>query len=681
MPKALVNNKETEFTSGMTVLQVCELAGEEIPRFCYHERLKIAGNCRMCLVEVEGGPRKPVASCAMPASDNMKIFTQTPMVKKAREGVMEFLLINHPLDCPICDQGGECDLQDEAYHYGRGSNRYEDYKRGVKDKPLGPLVKTQMTRCIHCTRCIRFLTDVAGSEEMGATGRGEYMEVGTFIENNITSELSGNIIDLCPVGALTSKPYAFKARSWELTKTESIDIMDGCGSNIRIDSRGNEVMRILPKNNDEINEEWLSDLSRFAYDGLLNQRLDRVYVKSEKRLKESSFVEAYKLIKEKVSQLKKEEIAFVAGDLADCESIAVLKTLAEKMGVENIDCRQDGALYDASERGNYLFNTSINQIEESDFCLIIGANPRYDAPILNIRLKRAVAERGLKVHNIGDAISLNYPYNHLGNDAKILNDILDGKVLKDELANAKKPILIIGNDILKRADGLAIFNLAKKIASKFNFVKEGFNGFNLLQKTAARVGALDLGFVPHGKDKDINKIIEGAEKGEIKLIVSLGADELPFERLKNTFIVYIGSHGDKGAINASVILPATAYTEKDATFVNLEGRVQQTKRAVFPLGKAKEDWIIVNELALNLGHNLGFTNLQSVRHKMVQINPIFFELDRFIRAEFKANSSKDEKLTTKKITSSVENFYHTNPIARSSKTMAKCVEELWSIAS
>lgn len=681
MPKAFVDNKEVEFVSGMTVLQVCELAEKEIPRFCYHERLEIAGNCRMCLVEVEGGPRKPVASCAMPAVDNMKIHTQTPMVKKAREGVMEFLLINHPLDCPICDQGGECDLQDEAYTYGKASNRYDEYKRGVKDKPMGPLVKTQMTRCIHCTRCVRFLSDVAGSDEMGATGRGEYMEVGTFIENNITSELSGNIIDLCPVGALTSKPYAFKARSWELSKTESIDVMDGCGSNIRIDSRGDKVMRILPKNNDDINEEWLSDTSRFCYDGLSNQRLDRPYIKTDGKFKEATFLESYSEIKDKISSLKPSEIAFLAGDLADCESITALKILATELKIENIECRTDGALYDISNRSNYLFNTTINGVEESDFCLLIGANPRYEAPILNIRLTRGVKEGKMQVFNVGDKINLNYKVENLGNSPKILLDILNGESeISKQLAKAKKPMLIIGNDILKRKDGQDIFKVAKQIAKKYNFIQENFNGFNVLQKFAGRVGALDLGLVPKKQSTNINTILQDCENGKIKAVILLSVDEIDFSKLKNTFVVYIGSNADKGALSANVILPATSFAEKSATFVNLEGRVQQTKKAVSPINKAKEDFFIINEIANSLGINLGFKTLEDVRHKMVKINPIFFELDVISKAAFEENNEKDLDLSTAKITSIATNFYQTNPILRCSKTMAKCTEELWKVA-
>ncbi|MCE3233416.1 MAG: nqo3, partial [Rickettsiaceae bacterium] len=492
MPKLTVNGKEIEFEKGMTVLQACEIAGEEIPRFCYHERLKIAGNCRMCLVQIEGGPPKPAASCAMPAGEGMKVHTNTPMVKKAREGVMEFLLMNHPLDCPICDQGGECDLQDQAMAYGVGKSRYHEEKRAVKDKYMGPLVETHMTRCIHCTRCVRFLEDVSGITELGAVNRGEHMEITTYVEKSLTSELSGNIIDLCPVGALTSKPYAFKARPWELRKVETIDVMDAVGSNIRVDARGREVMRILPRLNEDVNEEWISDKTRFCYDGLKLQRLDKPYVRINGKLTPVSWHEAYKEVAAKLKDAEPSSIAAIAGDQADCESMFALKNLMEKLGSRNIDCRQDGAKTGTDTRASYLFNTSIAGIEKADLCLIVGTNPRWDAPIINARIRKASLNNSLKISYIGEESNdFTYPIQHLGTDVKALEAVLNGKSdFSTRLKDANNPMIIIGSSVLARQDGEHILYVAQQIADKYGFIKEDWNGFNVLQNVASRVGGL-----------------------------------------------------------------------------------------------------------------------------------------------------------------------------------------------
>lgn len=675
MPKATVNGKEVEFEQGMTALQVCEIAGEEIPRFCYHERLKIAGNCRMCLVQIEGGPPKPAASCAMPAGDGMVIHTNTPMVKKAREGVMEFLLINHPLDCPICDQGGECDLQDQAMTYGRGSDRFDENKRAVKDKYMGPLIKPHMTRCIHCTRCIRFLDDVAGVPDMGATGRGEHMEVGTFIEKGIGSELSGNIIDLCPVGALTSKPYAFKARSWELKKTESIDVHDAVGSAIRVDSRGDEVMRILPRLNEEINEEWISDKTRFAYDGLLNQRLDRPYVKQGKSLKPASWDDAYGAIAKKLEKTDAKKVAALAGDLADVESMFVLKSLMQHLGSPHLDCRQDGALHDASHRASYIFNSGIAAIEEADELLLIGCNPRYEASLVNTRIRKAVIENGLKVSSVGSDLDLTYDFNNLGKDADIIEKIASGKhEYAKRLKAAKKPMIIVGQGIAKRGDAALLLGSIKKLADKYGVIAKDWNGLNVLQKAAARVGGLDIGFVPAEKGKDTSSILKLADKGDIEVVFLLGADEVDTKSLKKAFVVYVGHHGDAGAHVADVILPAAAYTEKDATYVNLEGRVQQTRRAAFPPGEAKDDWKIIAELAERCGFYHDYEELSDVRVALIKTVKHFAKIDALPNEKWQEIDSKGKLLKTP-IASEFENFYMTNPICRASKTMAACTAE------
>ena len=575
MPKLTIDDVEIEVPDGITVLQACELAGVEIPRFCYHERLSVAGNCRMCLVEVAPGPPKPAASCALPVGEGMTVKTNSPMVKKAREGVMEFLLINHPLDCPICDQGGECDLQDQAMGYGAGQSRYDENKRAVTDKYMGPLVKTQMTRCIHCTRCIRFATEVAGVEELGATGRGESMEVGTYIEKTLTSELSANIIDLCPVGALTSKPYAFTARPWELTKTETVDVMDAVGSNIRVDTRGSEVMRVLPINHDDVNEEWISDKTRYACDGLKRQRLDTPYVKRDGTLQPASWDEAFAAIAKKVKGKAGNRVAAIAGDLVDCESMLALKDLMTALGSPNIDCRQDGAKI-GGVRSGYVFNSSIAGIDEADAILLIGTNPRWEAPIINARIRKRFISGKLKVGVVGPQVDLTYKTDYLGAGPQTLTEIANGShAFCDVLKNAERPMLIVGQGALSRDDGAAVLAAARKVAEGCGLIKDGWNGFNVLHTAASRVGGLDLGLLPSDGGRDVAGILAGATAGDIEVVYLLGADEIDASSLGTAFVIYQGHHGDAGAHRADVILPGAAYTEKNGTYVNTEGRVQR----------------------------------------------------------------------------------------------------------
>ena len=675
MPTLSINGKPVQVPEGITIIQACEIADVEIPRFCYHERLAIAGNCRMCLVEVAGGPPKPVASCAMPVTEGMQVFTDTPMVKKAREGVMEFLLANHPLDCPICDQGGECDLQDQAYQYGAGKSEYHEHKRAVTDKNMGPLVKTQMTRCIHCTRCVRFIEDVAGTVEIGAVGRGESMEIATYLEKNLKSELSGNIIDLCPVGALTSKPYAFKARSWELRKTETIDVMDAVGSNIRIDSRGVEVMRILPRLNEEINEEWISDKTRFCCDGLKYQRLDKAYINQNGKLKPTSFDEAYATIIKKIKSVQVSEIAALTGQLSAVEEIFALKKLLEKLGVENFDCRLSGEKLSADDRASYLFNTTIAGIDSADACLLIGVNPRKDAPILNARIRKRFLSKKLKVAAIGCGADLTYAYKNLGDDVSALKEILDGRgEFAEILKNSKNPMIILGHDMLARSDGNLILTYAKKIAEKFNMIREDWNGFNFLSKSTGLLNGLETGFVG---SSNAPEILNKAENGEIKIVILHGVDdEIDFKKLEKTFVIYIGSHGDRGAHIADIILPAAAYSEKDAVYVNLEGRPQSTTQASSTLGDAKEDSKIILELAEKLHIDLGFKNLASLRKVLSNEHSIFKNLEKISSAIWKKSDELKGNFIEEKITIKDFDFYLTNPIARASRTLNKCSVEL-----
>ncbi|HEY2891562.1 MAG TPA: NADH-quinone oxidoreductase subunit NuoG [Dongiaceae bacterium] len=673
MPKLTIDGKAIEVPMGTTVLQACELAGAEIPRFCYHERLSVAGNCRMCLVEQEKAP-KPIASCAMPAADNMVILTDSPMVRKARHGVMEFLLVNHPLDCPICDQGGECDLQDQAMAYGFGRSRYDEAKRAVKDKNFGPLVKTVMTRCIQCTRCVRFATEVAGVEELGALGRGENLEIGTYVEKALRSELSANIIDLCPVGALTSKPYAFIARPWELTKTESVDVMDAVGTNIRIDSRGREVLRVLPRLNEAVNEEWISDKARFACDGLIRQRLDKPYIRRDGKLKPATWNEAFAAIAERLKGVEGSRIAAIAGDQVDAESMLALKELMASLGSANIDCRQDGAAIDPACAAGYLFNTTIAGIDQSDVCLIIGSNPRWEAPIINARILKRYNHGRYKVAVIGPKLDLTYKYDYLGAGPDTLKELAEGRhPFAEVLKKAERPMLILGQGALARKDGSAVLALARKVAESCGLIKDGWNGFNVLHTAAARVGGLELGFVPGEGGRDLAGIVNGATKNEIEFVYLLGADEIDTAHFGKAFIVYQGHHGDHGAHRADVVLPGAAYTEKDGTYMNTEGRPQLGLLAVFPPGEAKEDWTILRALSAALGKPLPYNDLRQLRRHLYQLAPRFQRLETVMPAAW-GNFGKDGPVDSEPFVSPIDNFYMTDPISRSSETMAKCVE-------
>jgi len=676
MPKQLIiDGKLIEVEDGLTLIQACEQAGVEIPRFCYHERLSIAGNCRMCLVEVVGSP-KPIASCAMGVSDlppnkdgSPKVIdTRSPMVKKAREGVMEFLLINHPLDCPICDQGGECDLQDQAVAYGFGGSRFEENKRAVEEKYLGPLIKTYMTRCIHCTRCVRFMTEVAGVEELGAIGRGEDMEITTYLERGLASELSANVNDLCPVGALTHRPWAFIYRPWELRKTESVDVMDAVGSNIRVDARGREVLRILPRNNDGVNEEWISDKTRYVADGLKVQRLDRPYVRKGGRLEPAGWDEALALVGAKLKAAKPQRIAAIAGDLAGAEEMFALKDLLGRLGCKNIDCRQDGARLDPKlGRASYRFNSGIAGIEQADAILLIATNPRLEAAVLNARIRKRWRQAGVAVGLIGQPVDLTYPYEYLGGGPQTLAEVLDGKhSFAGVLKAAQRPMVIVGAAAAARADGLAVLSAAAKIAlGAAEGKKAGWNPFNVLHCAAARVAGLDLGFVPENGGLDLMGL---------DVAYLLGADEIDMKRLGSAFVVYQGSHGDAGAERADVVLPGAAYTEKSATYVNTEGRAQTTARAVFPPGDAKEDWAIVRALSAHAGHRLPYDTLPALRAAMYKQAPALARLDAVEPADIKgveALAAAGGKLGGDPFGAAIADFYLTNPIARASAVMAE----------
>ncbi len=667
MPKLTVDGIEVEVEAGATLLQACEAAGVEIPRFCYHERLSIAGNCRMCLVEVEKSP-KPVASCAMPASDGAVVRTKTEQVKRAREGVMEFLLINHPLDCPICDQGGECDLQDQAVAYGTDGSRFHENKRAVEEKYMGPLVKTVMTRCIQCTRCVRFATEVAGTPEIGAIGRGEDMEITTYLEHALTSELSACVVDLCPVGALTFRPFAFTARPWELRKTESIDVMDAVGSNIRVDTRGREVMRILPRLNDDVNEEWISDKTRFVWDGLKTQRLDRPYIRDNGKLREATWDEAFAVIAAKLKGAKGERVAAIAGDLAAAEEMKALKDLMAKLGSPNIDCRQDGAKLGGA-RASYIFNTTIAGIEEADAILIVGSDPRREAPVLNARIRKRFRMGGLKVGVVGPRLDLTYPYEHLGAGTQTLKELGNGGGFADVLKNAKKPMIVVGQGALARKDGAAVLAAAIRLA------KATGAGFNVLHTAAARVGGLDLGLVPGAGGRDVAGILDGATKGGIDVVYLLGADEIDMSKLGHAFVIYQGTHGDAGAHRADVILPGAAYTEKSGTYVNTEGRVQRGQRAAFPPGDAREDWAILRALSEVLGVALPYDKLDQLRAAMIADAPHFARVGEIVAAGDLPDPAAGE-LDPAPFETPVKDFHLTNPIARASKVMAECSAQI-----
>ncbi len=673
MPKAKVNGVEVEFDPGMTVLQVAELAGEEIPRFCYHERLSIAGNCRMCLVEVKPGPPKPQASCALPAAEGQEIFTNTPMVKKAREGVMEFLLINHPLDCPICDQGGECDLQDQSVAYGKGSSRYEENKRAVEEKYLGPTIKTFMTRCIQCTRCVRFTTEVAGVTEMGMASRGENAEITSYLEQAVTSELSGNVNDLCPVGALTHKPWSFNYRPWELTKTETIDVHDALGAHIRIDNRGPAVLRALPRTKEDINEEWLTDKSRYAVDGLARQRLDKPYVRKGGKLQPVSWDEALSAVAAKVKTTDAKKMGVIAGDLSDAETMKAARDLFYSMGVTNLDCRGDGAkigpVAQNTPREAWLFNTGIAGIEDADAILLVGTDLRHEASLINARIRKSWLKGAVQVGVIGEAGELTYDYTHLGVGPKALKDFKKN-AFRDVLRNAKKPAILVGTGALSGDDGAAVLKEIADIADQCGVIKADWNGFNIVHTAAGRVAGLDLGFVPVGEALDATQMLSGA----LDLLVLLGADEIDTCNLGKTFVVYVGSHGDAGAAAADVILPGAAYTEKSGIYTNLEGRVQIAERCVFPKGDAREDWAILRALSERVGHTLPYDSLAQLREKLITDHPVFGRID--VKPAMKAFDIKmigaKGDVKDKVFTSPVRDFYLTNPIARASLAMAEC---------
>jgi NADH-quinone oxidoreductase subunit G len=677
MTKLIVDGKEIDVPPEYTLLQACEAAGAEIPRFCYHERLSIAGNCRMCLVELKGSP-KPVASCAWgvrdcrpgPNGEPPEVHTKTPMVRKAREGVMEFLLINHPLDCPICDQGGECDLQDQAMAYGVDSSRFKENKRAVEDKYVGVLVKTIMNRCIHCTRCVRFMTEVAGVPELGGIGRGEDMEITTYLEHAMTSELQGNVVDLCPVGALTSKPYAFAARPWELNKTESVDVMDAVGSAIRIDTRGREVMRILPRINDDVNEEWISDKTRHVVDGLRTQRLDQPYIREQGQLFAASWKDAFDTIAAKLKTTRADRIGAIVGDLAMVEEIFALKELMTRLGSSNLDCRQDGSVLDPRRgRASYLFNATIAGIEKADALLIVGSNPRREAAVLNARIRKRWTKGGFPIGLIGEQADLTYPYDYLGAGAQTLADVAMGRhEFGAVLRKAERPVVLIGMGALTRSDGAAIASLAAKALQGRGV--EGWNGYSVLHTAASRVGALDVGCMPGPGGYDAQQMVAS---GMLDLLFLLGADELDVAR--GAFVVYIGSHGDRGAHRADVILPGAAYPEKSGIYVNTEGRVQMAARASFPPGEAREDWAILRALSEVLGRKLPYDSLAQLRRTLFAAHPHLARIDQITpgdRADIERLTTLGGTPDSATFRSALEDFYFTNPIARASAVMAEC---------
>jgi NADH-quinone oxidoreductase subunit G len=676
MPIAKVDGVEVEFEPGMNVLQVAELAGKEIPRFCYHERLSIAGNCRMCLVEVKPGPPKPQASCALPAAENMEIFTDTPMVKKARHGVMEFLLINHPLDCPICDQGGECDLQDQAMGYGRDGSRYGENKRAVEEKFMGPLIKTVMTRCIQCTRCVRFITEVAGVPDIGLISRGEDVEITTYLNKAVGSELSANVIDLCPVGALTHKPWAFNYRPWELKKTESVDVMDALGSAIRVDARGSAVLRVLPRLNEDVNEEWISDKTRYAVDGLSRQRLDRPYVRENGKLRPASWNEALDLVARKLKAAKPDRIGVIAGDLQDAESLKAAKDLFGGLGVASLDCRQDGMALGDGPRESWLFNSTIAGIEDADVVLLVGTNPRLEAPVLNARLRKRWLAGALRIGVVGEQADLTYAYDYLGAGPQSLSGLAKQKNdFVSALKAAKAPAIIVGAGALSRADGAAVLKAAAGLA------KSSGATWNVLHTAASRVGGLDLGFVPAAGGKTARELVapDGAD-----VLFLLGADEIELTASK-AFTVYLGTHGDAGAHRADVILPGAAYTEKNGLYVNTEGRVQLGVRAVFPKGEGREDWAILRALSERLGVTLPYDSLDQLRAKLFADHPTFGRVD-YVAGPDGAKGLDLGKLggagdlADAPFASGVKSFYLTNPIARASVTMAECASVVSGVA-
>ena len=663
MLKLKVNDIEVEVEEGLTVLQACEKAGAEIPRFCYHEKLSIAGNCRMCLVEMEKSP-KPIASCAMPAADGMVIKTNTPKIEKSRKGVMEFLLANHPLDCPVCDQGGECDLQDQSMFYGIDKSRFKENKRAVPDKNMGPLIKTQMTRCIHCTRCVRFATEIAGVPELGAIGRGEDMQITTYLEQSVQSELSGNVIDLCPVGALTSKPYVFEARPWELKKTETIDVMDAVGSNIRVDTYDWEVKRILPIINEDINEEWISDKTRYACDGLLNQRLDTPYIKYNNKFEKASWNEVYKIIKSKIENTDKEKICGFVGDLTNMETSFIFKEFLERtINNKKYDFRPTKRFIDNSKRENYLFNSQINGIEKADLIFLIGTNPRFEATMLNARIRKAYINNNVKIISLNDVGELTYDYHSLDGKTQTIKDIIDNKhKISTEIINSKNPMIILGESFLKLNSANYLFNSFKEFLDNNKKFTEDWKPLNVLSVDASTVGNIDLDVIDQS-----NTILDDLNKNKFEIIFLLGQDNLNFKK-KDEFIIYLGSHGDKGAEIADLILPGAAFTEQSGHYTNLEGKIQKSYKASYPPGDAKEDWQIINDLAEILNNRKLFNDKDELQSSM--FNYLKIKLDQ--KNSNTIYQKKDDSFTNELLKVDFKDYYFSNVIARSSKTMLEC---------
>ena len=674
MPIINIDNKEYEFENGMTVMQACEQAGTEIPRFCYHEKLSIAGNCRMCLVEMEKAP-KPIASCAMPASDGMVIKTNTDIVKKARKGVMEFLLINHPLDCPICDQGGECDLQDQAMYYGFDKTRYEENKRAVQNKNMGPLVKTIMTRCIHCTRCVRFSTEVAGVDDIGLLGRGENAEITTYLEKTIESELSGNVIDLCPVGALTSKPYAFKSRPWELTKTETYDVFDGLGSSIRIDTRGKKVLRALPRINEEINEEWISDKSRFAIDGLSRQRLDNAYCKTNGMLKKSSWDNAFLHIKNQLIDRDEKNTVFLSGKFTDVETIFSAKKFSESLNSFYYDCRFDNAQFIKNSNESFKFNSTIQEVENADAILLIGTNPRWEAAVLNARIRKAYIDNNCKIGLIGPKLDLTYNYQHLSESLDYLNELSNNNSdFNKVLDKAKNPLIIVGTSSINSNFGTSILETSAMLAKKIQKNKN-INPLNILHQDISRVGALEINFYNKYFDNDYSLQLKKHIDKNKPVVFLIGLDEIDSSLLKNAYVVYLGHHGDKAASIADVILPTPAYTEKASTYMNIEGRVIQTNKCHNPLGEAREEWKIFRVLSDLINQKLKFNNLSELRKEITKNYDQFSYLNE-LNPKKEITCAKNNKIKNIKIKYNIENFYMNDSISRSSETMALCTKDI-----
>ena len=674
MPKIIIDGKDFEVEENLSIIQACEVSGVEIPRFCYHEKLSVAGNCRMCLVDIEdarGMSPKPVASCAMQVSDGLKIHTKTQRVKKAREGVMEFLLINHPLDCPICDQGGECDLQDQSVAYGLGGSRYEQNKRSVENKDMGPFIKTEMNRCIHCTRCVRFSTEVSGSDEIGAIGRGRDMEITTYLDIAVKSELSGNVIDLCPVGALTSKPYAFSARPWELKQTESIDVMDAVGSNIRIDTKGNKVMRVLPRNNDEVNEEWISDKTRFFWDGLSLQRIDKPYLRENGKFRQVSWKKAIDVASDKLLNTNPKKIASITGDLVSIESIYSIKKLMDSIKSPNTECRQDGSKINGG-REKWLFNSKLSGIDVSDGCLLIGTNPRIEAALINSRIVRKSKEKNYSIGLLGNKSELNYNYDYLGDDPSIIYDLIDNKnPFCEKLSEMNKPIMIIGQGALKGDEGEDYLNLCIELANKYNFLKNDWNGFNVLHTAASRPGAMEIGFLPKERGKDLDQIIDGYKKGDISTLFLLGADEIEISEKTDCFVIYQGHHGDKGANIADLILPSPSFNEQNGLFINTEGRIQESIRATFPIGEAKEDWEIISLISKKMGLENIDNSFEDLRSSLFQSFPHLADIDMCLSGEKLPEKIERKDIKQHVFKNSLNNFWLSNSITRSSRLMCE----------